>query len=82
MFGPSGHTTLGMKAAPNKALQTDKGKLSCLLHSQSHASLPLPLSLVVRRHSEWERYSNGSLRMICTHTFAMSPAACLRTARK
>jgi hypothetical protein len=33
---------------PNKALQTDKDKLSCLLHSQSHASLPLPLSLVVR----------------------------------
>jgi hypothetical protein len=36
-------------AQPNKALQKDKGKLSCLLHSQSHASLPLPLSLVVRR---------------------------------
>ena len=34
---------------PNKALQTDKGKLSRLLHWESRASLPLPLSLVVRR---------------------------------
>jgi hypothetical protein len=33
----------------NKALQTDKVNLAWLLHSKSHASLSLPLSLVVRR---------------------------------
>jgi hypothetical protein len=32
-----------------KALQTDKGKLSCLCIRKSHASWPLPLSLVVTR---------------------------------
>lgn len=43
----SAHVRQSPSEAPsNKALQTDKGKLSCLLHSQSHASLSLPLSLV------------------------------------
>jgi len=39
------------RLSPNKALQTDKGKLSCLLltQSHSHASLPLPLIASVKR---------------------------------
>ena len=36
---------------PNRALQTDKVKLSCLCIRKSHARSPLPLSLVVIRPS-------------------------------
>jgi hypothetical protein len=35
-------------ATPNKVLQTNKAKLSCLLHAQKHARSPLPLIFVVR----------------------------------
>jgi predicted HicB family RNase H-like nuclease len=39
---------------PDKALQTDKANLSCPCIRKSHASLPLPLSLVVG-HPRGER---------------------------
>jgi hypothetical protein len=37
------------KSPPNKALQTDKGKLSSFCIRKSHVILPLPLSVFVRR---------------------------------
>jgi hypothetical protein len=44
------HIFLTSRSPPNTALQTDKGKLSCLCIRKSHASSPLPLSLIVSRH--------------------------------
>ena len=51
----------GSAMQPNKALQPDKGKLSCLLHSQKPRQLAFAAELGRRQHPQFSERVHGHL---------------------